>query len=320
LIKELGYQNLWALHRPQDVAEKASQFLTDKPLTPFFLKIGFEYPHRDENGRFKQAPPDVSLGVEVPPYLPKTPEAEMEFAEFQGVIKAMDEAVGQIWSALAQSGLLSNTWVIFTTDHGIAMPFAKCTLYDAGIETALIMYAEPFGLTGGKIIYDLISNVDLVPTILEMLDIDLPSNLQGQSFANVLREKPYQSRDEIFVEKTFHTAYEPQRAIRTKRYKLIWNVEAGIINVPGDVMRSPIYPQVINQVVKERPTFELYDLEVDPLEQNNLADNLHYIEIFDNLRQHLLNWMKDTQDPIIKGPLASPFFDQGKNSLIEPGE
>jgi N-sulfoglucosamine sulfohydrolase len=320
LIKDLGYQNFWALHKPQDVAEKATQFLTNNPPKPFFLKIGFEYPHRDENGRFKQAPPDSSLGVEVPPYLPQTFEAKLEFAELQGVIKEMDEAVGQIWSALTQSGLLKDTWLIFTTDHGIAMPFAKCTLYDRGIETALIMYAEPFGLVGGRVITDLISNVDLVPTILEMLDLDTPENLQGRSFVNLLRQQPYHSREEIYAEKTFHTAYEPQRAIRTTRYKLIWNVEAGIINVPGDVMRSPIYPQVINQVVEERPTFELYDLQDDPLERKNLIDNSHYQDVFTDLRQRLLKWMKDTQDPILQGPLASPFYDRGRNLLLEPGD
>lgn len=320
LIEALGYENIWRLTKPDDVGERVSKFLAENLTFPFFLKIGFWYPHRDENGRFKQAPPDMSLGAEIPPYLPQTPEAKQEIAELQGVIRAMDEAVGQIWSALEHFGLLKDTWVIFTTDHGIAMPRAKCTLYDPGIETALIMYAEPFNLVGGKVLHEMISNVDLVPTILEMLELELPDNLQGRSFSDLLRQKPFSGRKEIFAEKTFHTAYEPQRAIRTKRYKLIWNLEVGIMNVPGDIMHSPIYPQMIDEVTEERPYFELYDLLEDSNEQHNLIGDPDYEEVFMDLRHRLLDWMKDTQDPLLSGPIPSPFYEYGKEKLSKGSE
>ncbi len=319
-IQELGFQQVILSHKPQDVVEHVKGYFTQRPQTPFFLKIGFEYPHRDENGTFKQAPPDSSLGVEIPPYLPQTPEAQQELAELQGVIREMDIAVGQIWDILSDAGLLEDTWLIFTTDHGIAMPMAKCTLYDPGIETALMMYAEPFGLVGGEVYPHLISNVDLVPTILEMLDVAHPPNIQGQSFANLLRKQSFLGRDSIFAEKTFHTAYEPQRAIRTRRYKLIWNVEIGIVNVPGDVMHSPIYPQMIEAITQERPHFELYDLQNDPLERDNLVDNPQYSEIFHDLRQKMLSWMLETGDPLASGPIASPFYEKGILKLKTKGE
>lgn len=311
LIMGLGYQDVLTLINANDVGEMTAKFLSSFPKKPFFLKVGFFYPHRDENGQFNQAPPDTSLGIEVPPYLPNTQETKEEIAKLQGVIGEMDKAVGMILSALLESGLLEETWVIFTTDHGIAMPRAKCTLYDPGIETALIMYAEPFGLVGGKVFDELISNVDLVPTILDMLNIDPPKNLQGQSFAGLFHGGPYSGRDEIFAEKTFHTAYEPQRAIRTNRFKLIWNVEAGIVNVPGDIMHSPVYPQMIEEITEERPTFELYDLQEDPNERLNLIENEAYNEVFESLRERLLEWMRETGDPILEGPVASPFFDDG---------
>ncbi len=314
-IKELGYQEAILLEKPQEVGEQVKQFLAKAPQAPFFLNIGFVYPHRDKHGQFKQVPADNSLGIEVPPYLPNTPEARQEVAEFQGVIAEMDRAIGEIWAALTQSGLLKNTWLIFTTDHGIAMPRAKCTLFDPGIEVALITYAEPFGLTGGRVIDDLISNVDLVPTILEMLEIEVPDTIQGKSFAALLRNQPYTSRQEVFAEKTFHTTYEPLRAIRTNRYKLIWNVEAGILNVPGDIMHSPIFPQMIEQITQERPYYELYDLTQDPLERNNLALHPEYRQIFNDLRERLLSWMRETGDPLLQGPIASPFYEQGLATL-----
>lgn len=315
LIEKLGYQHNWSLIKAQDVGEMASIFLSEKAQSPFFLKVGFFYPHRSETGLFDQEQPDDSLGVEIPPYLPKTPEARAELAQFQGLVKEMDKAVGKIWSALDSNRLLDNTWVIFTTDHGIAMPRAKCTLYDPGIATALMMYDQTFNLIGGQTIYDLISNVDLLPTILEMLDIDPPPNIQGHSFAGLLRQQQYTTREAVFAEKTFHTAYEPQRAIRTKRYKLIWNVEAGIVNVPGDIMHSPIFPQMIDEITEERPYFELYDLVEDPDEKKNLIDDPFYVEVFNDLRQRLLAWMQDTHDPILEGPITSPFYDYGKTKL-----
>lgn len=317
-VRALGFDDVWMSDDADTVSERAAAFLSDAPQ-PFFLNIGFNEPHRDSEGLFKQAPPDRSRGVETPPYLPQTPEAEAEFADFQGVIGKMDRGVGRIVEALKASGRLANTWIIFTTDHGIAMPRAKCTLYDPGIETALIMYAEPLGLVGGRTINELISNVDLVPTILEMLDIPLLDRIQGQSFAPLLRGEAYQPREQIFAEKTFHTAYEPQRAIRTQRYKLIWNAEVDIMNVPGDIMRSPIYPQMIEQITAERPPLELYDLRDDPLEQHNLVDDPQYVNIREELRKSLLNWMQTTDDPILNGPITSPYYRHAVSLLHGEG-
>lgn len=314
----LGFTEVWRHAKAADVAECAAACLENVPRQPFFLKIGFTEPHRDEQGLFRQAPPDTSLGVEIPPYLPQTSEAAQELAELQGVIHLLDEAIGRIWATLQELNLLEDTWVIFTTDHGLAMPRAKCTLYDPGIRTALIMVAPAFGLTGGRVYYDeLISNVDLVPTILDMLEIRLPARLQGKTFSNLLRGTDYQPRSCIFAEKTFHTAYEPQRAIRTARYKLIWNGEVNIISVPADIMRSPIYPQMVDDIAVERPPFELYDLQADPLERVNLIDERDHSDIAEDLRRQLLDWMRSTGDPLLEGPVPSPFYDVGLRQLTQ---
>lgn len=315
--QKLGFEQVWMAEQASEVGDLAVTYLQNSPAQPFFLNIGFMFPHRDSHGLFKQAPPDSSLGVEVPPYLAQTPEAEAEFAELQGVIGQMDMAVGRIWQTLRDLDLLKDTWLIFTTDHGLAMPRAKCTLYDPGIEVALLMYAEPFGLVAGQVLEEMVSNVDLVPTILEMLGLPTPENLQGQSFAPLLRRESYQPRQQVFAEKTFHTAYEPQRAIRTGRYKLIWNIEAGIVNVPGDIMRSPIFPQMIQQIVIELPPFELYDLQNDPLEQHNLVDDPAHADTYRSLRQQLLAWMRETGDPILNGPVASPFYQRSLALLTQ---
>lgn len=318
-VRQLGFVDVRLAGRAAEVADRAVAFLSGAPPRPFFLNIGFTEPHRDADGLFKQAPPDTSRGVEVPPYLPQSAAARAEFAELQGAIGALDAAIGRIMAALDAASLTGDTWVIFTTDHGLAMPRAKCTLYDPGLTTALIM-AGPFpGATGGLVRDELVSNVDIVPTLLDVLGLPVPVGLHGRSFAALLRGGDFEPRARVFFEKTFHTAYEPQRGVRTERFKLIWNLEAGIMNVPGDVMRSPIFPEMIQQVVKELPHFELYDLAEDPGERANVFGDPRYGRIADDLRASLASWMRETGDPLLDGPIASPFFERGLRMLTGSG-
>ena len=104
---------------------------------PFYLELGFEEPHRPYD--FGGAEPDRSRGVAIPGYLPQAPEAEADLAAFQGAIRQMDRGVGRVLAALDDLELASTTLVVFATDHGAAMPRAKCTLYDPGIEVVLLM-------------------------------------------------------------------------------------------------------------------------------------------------------------------------------------
>lgn len=314
-VKALGFDHVLPGHLAPEVAASVIQFLERPHNRPFFLNIGFFEPHRDSQGGFKVAPPDDSKGVVLPPYIPDTPEARQEFIELQGVIKQMDAAIGEIMAALQRLDLLHDTWVIFTTDHGLAMPRAKCTMYDPGIRTALIMFAPSLGLTGGKIADQFVSHVDMLPTILEGLNLPIPDTVQGQSYWSLLQNTVYTPREAVYAEKTFHTDYEPQRMIRTEHYKLIWNAEVDIINVPADIMHSPIYPQMIDELTVERPPFELYDLRTDPDEMNNLAGNPEYAQIEDDLRQRLLAWMQETNDPILTGPIASPYYARAIRQL-----
>lgn len=317
-VRALGFDHATPAGDAATIADHAVTLLAQPPRQPFFLNIGFPEPHRDAQGRYSQAPPDASRGVQIPPYLPQSAAARQEFAELQGVIGALDAAVGRIWAAVQAAALVGNTWLIFTTDHGLAMPRAKCTLYDPGLQTALLMVAPVFGLTGGRVYEELISNVDITPTLLEMLGLPRPATLQGRSFAALLRGEAYTRRTHLFAEKTFHTAYEPQRSVRTERFKLIWNVEVGIMNVPGDIMRSPIYPELIAAIVEERPHFELYDLADDPLEQTNRSADPLYADVFAELRRLLWQWMAETGDPLLTGPVASPFYHRGLHALTEP--
>jgi N-sulfoglucosamine sulfohydrolase len=316
-VKNLGFHGFVPGGKAKEAGPNAQRFIQEyRDDAPFFLNVGFDEPHRNEKHQYNVEQPETSKGAAVPPYLPDIPTAHKEFAELQGMIRDMDAAVGLIVQALAANNLMENTWLIFTTDHGLAMPRAKCTLYDAGNETALIMYWPGGGLAGGKRFNEMVSHVDLVPTLLEALGLPVPEKLHGRSYWSLLQGGSYQPRDHVFMEKTFHTAYEPMRGIRTARYKLIVNLEVDIaINVPTDIQHSPIYPAMMDDITRHRPHIELYDLESDPLEKHNLAGLPRAAETERDLKQALLKWMRETDDPILQGPVASPYYAKALEML-----
>lgn len=297
-------------HWPVVAGEAAAFLATADSRRPFYLEINLEEPHRpfDQGG----VAGDAGRGVTVPPYIPDTAAAREEFAAFQGAVAAADQAVGRILAALDQAGLREQTLVIFTTDHGVAMPRSKCTLYDPGLETALIIRWPAGDVSGGGTNSALLSNIDLLPTVLELTGTPVPDAVQGRSFASLLRGDPYQPRHEIFAAKTFHSYYDPMRAIRTGRYKLIRNFEATfLVEVPGDIQLGAIFREDPARYVGGiHPPLELYELTEDPLEQHNRADENGLAGVQRDLSDRLWQWMADTADPLLAGPVPSPSFQR----------
>ncbi|HEX6385786.1 MAG TPA: sulfatase, partial [Anaerolineae bacterium] len=273
---------------------------------PFYLELDFTEAHRPYT--WGGATPDDSRGVKLPPTIPDHPDAVAEFAALQGAIRQLDEGVDVVLVALDELRLREDTLVVFTTDHGLAMPRAKCTLYDPGIATVLLMRWPAGAVSGGRVFEQLISHVDVAPSLLEALGVSVPAGeFQGRSFWPLLQNRSYQANDAVFAEKTFHTAYEPMRGLRTATYKLILNFESGPnFDVPDDVRNGAIYPLMINQATGHRPHVELYDLEQDPLERTNLAGRPEMMEIETSLSGRLRQWMEETNDPLLEGPPKSP--------------
>jgi arylsulfatase A-like enzyme len=318
-LPEMGYAYLSGEERAPRLAQQVQAYLQEmayQPVDhrqPFYLEIDFTEPHRPYD--WGGATPDDSRGVKLPPYIPDHPHAIAEFAALQGAIRQMDEGAGMVLAALDELGLRENSLVVFTTDHGVAMPRAKCTLYDPGLETVLLMRWPAAGVVGGHVFAPLISHVDIVPTLLEALGISVPEGeLHGRSFWPLLQDRPYRPNEMIFAEKSFHTAYEPMRGLRTHTHKLILNFETGpTFDVPDDVRNGAIYPLMRDQATGHRPPVELYDLEQDPQERNNLANRPDTAGLETTLRHHLLHWMETTGDSLLAGPPKSPFYQAAVN-------
>lgn len=264
-----------------------------------YLEINFEETHRPYPPAGK--PPG---GLVVPGYLPNGPEAVEEMTAVEQAITAMDAEVGRVLATLRNAGRAENALVVFTTDHGIAMPRAKCTLYDPGLEVALIL-SWPRGDFGRDVTEgSLVSNLDVLPTLLQAAGVPLAPGMQGRSL--------FADRDAIFAEKTFHSYYDPMRCIRTRTHKLIRNFETAFaVEVPGDIQRGATFRADPALYSRDRPAIvELYDLEADPWEQRNLAGDPEMKDVRERLSEALWAWMRDTDDPLLDGPVSSPRYRQ----------
>jgi N-sulfoglucosamine sulfohydrolase len=320
-LPSLGFREVHD-DRPADaVARNVAAFLKarDGQDQPLYLEINFFEPHRPFD--FGGVAPDTSQGVTVPAFLPQSDAARQEFALMQGAIHKMDAAVGQVRAALEAAGRLENTLLVFTADHGIAFPMAKGTLYDPGITTALLMRWPAGGIGGGRVLEPLVSNVDLAPTLLEIAGAEVPERIQGGSLCPLLAGEPYEARECVFAEKTFHNEYDPLRCVRTATHKLIARLEvANRAEVPADIMRGPLYGEMMDVILGRADPFELYDLRADPLERRNLAGTPEVAAVEAELKRRLVRWMRETDDPLLRGPVASPFYHRTRAALEQAGD
>lgn len=285
------------------VVEQATAWLADAPQQPFLLTTGFFETHRPYP-RDRYEPAD-STSVAVPDYLPDTGEVREDLAEFYGSIAVADAKVGELLDALAAAGLDANTWVVFMTDHGPALPRAKSTLYDAGTGIALIV-RPPRGSGVAPRRYDeLFSGVDLLPTLVELLGVDIPADIEGLSHASNLTATSSDTdevRSEVYTTKTYHDSFDPIRAVRTKEYSYIENYAARpLLDLPWDIADSPPGRVLGDTILSPRPDRELYDLVADPTERNNLlgpgaTDKAEAIA--ENLALLLNDWRQKTLDVI----------------------
>jgi N-sulfoglucosamine sulfohydrolase len=291
----IGYDRY--LGEPATAHERAAAFLADHPPPPFFLSVGFHETHREY-----PATPDDNPAYCLPPApLPDTPATREDMARFKASARILDRKIGAVLDALERSGLAGHTLVICTTDHGIAFPRMKCTLTDSGIGVMLIVRG-PGGFAGGKVVDAMVSHLDLFPTVCQLAGVDVPERAQGKSLLPLVAGEAAAIHDEIFAEVNYHAAYEPQRGVRTPRWKYIRRFEQ---------RTSPVLPNCDDGLSKDvwlahgwrdnpPPDEALYDLVFDPNESANLAGDARHAAVLDEMRGRLVRWMRQTGDPLLK--------------------
>ena len=285
-------------------ADRVAAYLRQPHERPFFLSFGMFTTHRP----FPEASGDQAARnyPPPPPGVPDTAETRGDMEGFVGGLETVDEAVGTVLEALSDAGLWERSVVILTTDHGPAFPEMKGTLADAGIGVSLIVRI-PGLAEDGRVEEALISQIDLHPTLLELCGRNPSprSGATGRSLLPLLRGETAHIREYLFAETNYHAVYEPARAVRSDRYKLIRRYGRQTAPKPANVDDSPGKDvlAVAGYFERPKPREVLFDLCLDPLERTNLAAESAYHQVHEHLAGVLDDWMQQSGDVLYLGPI-----------------
>jgi N-sulfoglucosamine sulfohydrolase len=285
---------------------------------PFFLWLAALDPHRDYQPNTIPVPHNPEEVI-VPPYLPDNDSTRKDLALYYDEISRMDSYIGKVIAELKNQGVDENTLVIYMTDNGRPFPRAKTRMYDSGIKTPFIV-RWPAKL--GKGTADgLVSSIDIAPTFCELAGAEISETYQGNSFVPILENYSAKTRDYIAGEHNWHDYQAHERAIRNHKYLYIRNAFPELnASPPADAVRSITYQKMIkmhkadelteNQLdcfIEPRPAEELYDVENDPYQLHNLAENTEYADALDEMRKLLDNWIVEFDDKIPETPTPDKF-------------
>jgi len=273
---------------------------------PFFAEVHFSEAHR----AFHKDPdnPIDPDRVEIPPYYPDHPITRKVWALYLETIQNLDKKVGKLLQRLEDEGLAENTVVFFWGDHGRAMVRGKQFLYEGGIHIPLIV-RWPGHIEPGSLNDELVSAIDLAPTWMEIAGIDIPDYMQGQDLFGSDRVE----RDCIFAARDrCDETGDRIRCMRTKRYKYIRNFFPEQPYTKFNAYKKLQYPvltlmemlysegkltaEQAKFMASTRPKEELYDLQDDPHELHNLANEPDYQGILKELCSKLDTWIEETGD------------------------
>lgn len=260
------------------------------------------------------ARPRSGESISLPDYCPiDAPHMRDRLAAYYNCLERLDRCVGLILASLKKQSD-RETIVIFTTDHGLQFIRGKTTCYENGLRVSMILHA-PGRIDSGRVCDALTSHVDLLPTVLDLLDLPLPSDRPGASLLPLARGESVPWREFLVGEWTGAPClWFPQRSIRNGRYKLIVNYLRDRGNPcvraycpPGrwetslnddDWNAAPADLRAALEFSLRPPAEELYDLRHDPYETRNLAGRPDAVGIQDILRAALLDWQRRYEDRI----------------------
>ena len=319
--------------RMSQYAKEAGEFFKSSD-GPFYLQVNYPDAHAPFLRQVDGLPekPLTADDVKPLPYMMVDSRSLRELtADYYNCLMRLDTYIGDLLEELRKSGKYDNTVIVYIGDHGADLLRGKRTSYEGGLRIPMIVSWPGKGPVGGSRT-EMVSTLDLYPTFLEIAGLPVPSYLSGRSLVPLIMGQKTDWRKYLFSEWHTHSNGNPypQRAVRDERYKLIFNPISGVEN-PGfaftlkhNVVMSEeeLYKGAPSEVrksyqrMKNPPEFELYDLEKDPFEMVNLADDKKHAKVLERLRQTLFAWQKETRDPLVDRKKAKVLFDM----ILETGE
>lgn len=288
---------------------------------PFCLNVNISDPHKpfwNEDGNAERNKPSrifTANEVPVPGFLFEDKIVRKELALYYSSVRRGDDCLGGILRALQESGLESQTLVIFLSDHGMPLPFAKTQLYYHSTRTPL-MFRWP-GVTSAGTIDDqhLVSFVDILPTLLEIVGLPQPAGIDGRSFVPVLRGQTQTDREFVVTEYNENSGgfRHPMRSIVTKDFAYIFNPWSNGQRAMATATKGTDSYRRMQALAKSDPKIaerlklfdhrvpeELYDYSRDPDALENLIGNPQHRTRLDQLTRQLETWMTKTRDPLLE--------------------
>lgn len=283
--------------------------LKDRPKDkPFFFWFAALDAHRIWHPDPALAPHDPAKVI-VPPMLADTKETREDLAAYYNEIARLDRYIGEINDELQRQGIADNTVIIFMSDNGRPFPGNKTRMNDAGVKTPFIVQ-WPAGAKKGVECNGLVSAIDIAPTLLEVAKAPAAPSIQGKSFTSLFKGPEQSFREYVFTEHNWHDFEAYERAVRTKDFLYIFNGRPQFSNQgPRDAIHSPSFSSLLAAKEKgtlttlqkdiflaPRPAEELYALEKDKDQINNLASDSRFAATKRELSAVLARWQKETGD------------------------
>lgn len=314
-IKELGYGR-----SPEIYANYSKEFIEKAKAEgkSFYLMANAHDPHRpfhSKGNQDKHKYPDPSIiykddEIVVPEFLPNLPNIRKEMAQYYSSVRRADDVIGAVMKVLEETGTAKDTVVVFLSDNGIAVPFAKTNCYLNSTKTPLI-FKWP-GVT--KPSWDkrhFVSTIDFMPTILEGLGLKIPDTVDGRSYLDILKGKELDGWDRVYT--SFHETSArrafPMRAVVTERFSYVfspWSTNNRVFKNESQfgytwramVEEAKTNPEVAARVklFSNRTVEEFFDYKKDPNALKNLIDSPEHQGVIKELREDLYQWMKETGD------------------------
>jgi len=299
-----------------DESSNRAHYINRPEGKPFFAVFNSMLSH--ESSIHRQIPTEElrhdPAEVELPPYHPDTPEMRHDWAQYYDMIEDMDAWVGKLLDELEENGLAENTIVMYYGDNGGVLARSKRFMYETGTQIPLIIripekykYLYPAKNPGDKV-DRLVNFVDLLPTLLSITGVPVPDYVQGNAFLGKQKTK---DPEYVFTSRLrMDERYDMVRAVRNKKYRYIRNYMPFripmqhlhyLFNAPSaqsweDAFKAGQTNEVQSRDFLEKPVEELYDVENDPWEINNLAADPKYTDVLDRMRNALDNWRIETRD------------------------
>ncbi len=312
-------------------------FAARPPGKPFCLWFGSSDPHRGYQAGSGAAAGIPLDQVHLFSFFPNTQEVRSDIADYYWEVQRFDRQVGQLVQRIREMGQWNNTLFVMTSDHGMPFPRCKTNLYDSGARVPLVIAGG--GIPGDRVITDFVSLTDLAPTFVEAAGVEIPESMTGRSLLSLLRSsesgRVEAIRNHVLIGRERHVIAQeqpqrggyPMRAIRTERYLYIRNFRpdrwpagtpdyqqatyqnAWLADCDNGPTKMAIwnnrnragYKSFYQWCFGQRPAEELYDVEQDPDQINNLAADEQYASVRNELWQRLNNQLTRFADPRVVG-------------------